>query len=104
MKLGSAPNYKGFHYVKAGISFCLKNPKSVTNLTKLVYPKIAEKFNTNNNAIERAVRASIKSGWHKRDRELAKEIFGNTLQSDEDIPPTSLYIAALAEWLKNQED
>lgn len=99
MKLGNSPKSKGFHYLCTGLRFIMNDPRSVTNLSKILYPKIAEKFQATAAGVERSVRSSIQSGWHRRDVELAKEMFGNTLQSENDIPSNALYISAVAEWL-----
>lgn len=104
MKLGNIPSIKGFHYLKEGIQFCLKDSRSVTNLQKLLYPKIAEKFDTTPQAVERAARMSIQTSWHRRDRELTEEIFSNSLQTGSDIPSNSLYIAAITEWILDDEE
>lgn len=104
MKLGNSPKNKGFHYLKTGLSFCMSDPRSLTNLSKILYPKIAEKFQTTSAGVERSVRSAIQSGWHRRDTELAKEMFGNSLQCDTDIPSNALYIAAVTEWLNEEDD
>ncbi|MBQ9898960.1 MAG: sporulation initiation factor Spo0A C-terminal domain-containing protein [Ruminococcus sp.] len=104
MKLGNSPKSKGFHYLCVGLKFIMSDPRSVTNLSKILYPKIAEKFQATAIGVERSVRSSIQTGWHRRDIELAKEMFGNTLQSDNDIPSNALYISAVAEWLKWDSD
>ena len=103
MKLGNVPNKKGFHYLKEGIRFCIKDPQSVTNLQKLIYPKIAEKYGTSPDAVERASRNSIKESWYRRDKEFARELFGNTLQCEAEVPSNSLYIAVVAEWASDDE-
>lgn len=104
MALGIQPSFKGFQYLKRGIEFCVKDPLSVSNLSGIIYPQIAEEFNTTASAVERAARNAITTGWHRRDKALAKDIFGNTLQSAADVPTNSLYIAALAEWLRDDND
>lgn len=103
MKLGTLPNIKGFLYIKRGIQCCMNDPESVTNLKKYIYPKVADEYKTTPEAVERAARSAIKTGWHRRDTELAGEIFGNTLQSREDIPSNALYIAAVSEWLNDEK-
>lgn len=102
MDLGSAPNIKGFQYIKRGIQFCMSDPRSITNLTELIYKKIAEEYETTTDAVERAARNAIQTGWVNRDKVLAKDIFRNTLQSDSDTPSNALYIAAIAEWLSDE--
>lgn len=104
MKLGNSPKNKGFHYLKSGIRFCMSDRRSVTNLSKVLYPKVAEEFETNAKAVERAARNSIQTGWHRRDAEFAEEIFGSTLQSASDVPSNGLYISAVTEWLDNEDD
>jgi len=103
MLLGNQPSVKGYQYIKKGIAYCMRDPRSVTNLSQLLYPKLAEEFGTTSAAVERAARSAIKESWHRRDRELSKEIFSNSLQGSDDVPSNSLYIAAVAEWLNDEE-
>lgn len=103
MFLGGMPNTKGFHYLKEGIRYCISDPRSVMNMKKLLYPKVADTFETTPAAVERALRTAINGSWHRRDRELAHQIFRNAVQSDADTPTSSLYIAAVAEWLNDEE-
>ncbi|MBR6242315.1 MAG: sporulation transcription factor Spo0A, partial [Ruminococcus sp.] len=71
----------------------------ITNMTKLIYPEIARKYSTSEKAVERASRAAIHSGWSRRDKKLTKSIFGNTLQFETEIPSSTLFIAAVVEWI-----
>lgn len=104
MKLGTKPNHKGFHYLRVGIKYCIENPESVTNFTKLIYPKLSEMFDTTPTAVERAVRTAIGSGWHMRDKKFAEEIFRNLLQSQNDMPSNTVYVSAISEWLNTIDD
>ena len=98
LKLGNQPNNKGFAFLRTGVMLCIGDMELCRSLNKGLYPLIAHRFSTSPAAVERNVRFSINSGWQRRDKQLAEIIFGNTLQSERDIPTNSLYFAALAEW------
>lgn len=102
MSLGISPNTKGFHYLRMAVSMYVTEHGGDIRVTKIIYPRIAAVYSTSPTAVERAVRHSVRSNWHKRDLTLASSIFRNSLQSDSDIPSNSLFITAVGEWLNRE--
>ena len=102
MKLGISPNNKGYYYLLKAIDICLKSNDISVNLSKYIYPEISEAFNRSSDSVERAIRFAIHRGYAHRDTEFASTVFGNTLQSEYDIPTNSLFVAALTEWAKQR--
>lgn len=104
MKLGVSPVTKGYYFLKLGILYCLRNEKAATSLYKSVYKHISdEDGGTSCDTIDRAIRHAVSEGWSHRDKQFAKEVFESTLQSAEDKPSNALYIAALSEWLREDD-
>ena len=100
LNLGIAPNTKGYHYLREVIFMCVTSDEHITNFSKTLYAKLADKSQTSECSIERAVRHAIKSGWYRHNEELAEKIFMNTLQSTNDIPTNSVFISTVSEWIR----
>ncbi|MCM1508305.1 MAG: sporulation initiation factor Spo0A C-terminal domain-containing protein [Ruminococcus flavefaciens] len=98
LKLGITPCTKGYYYIlKALIIY-----NNSENFSQSLYPEIACRFNISPLSVERAIRTTIHSGYMNCDTDFAFSIFGNSLQSENDIPTNTLFISALSEWIKNQ--
>lgn len=95
-RLGIYPNLKGYAYLTTAVEICTKNPDIITEglVTKRLYPGIAQKFDTTDTRVERAIRHAIEIGMRRGDKELLKEIFG----TKEKIK-NSEFIATLVEYL-----
>lgn len=100
MKLGIPPSTKGYHYLlKASEIY-----NNRLNLSKSIYPQIANDFNVTSLSVERAIRTAIHNGYIHRDTDFANDVFHNTLQSQNDIPTNLLFISTLSEWVRLNSD
>lgn len=97
LSLGNTPNKKGFYFIKDCIIICLYN--STAFKSKEIYAAVADKYNTTLCSVERAIRYTIQSSWHNRDKALASQIFGCSV-SINDVPSNTLYIAAIVDHLR----
>ena len=100
LNLGISPNTKGYHYLRDGILICVTSEERMPAISKKLYSKLAENYNTSECSVERAVRHAIKSGWYRHNAELAEVIFMNTLQSVNDIPTNTVFISTVSEWIR----
>lgn len=57
-------NLKGFTYLKEAIKIYM-NDRGSSQITKVVYPTIAKKFNDTSSRVERAIRHAIEKSWSK---------------------------------------
>lgn len=96
MKLGISPGRKGYYYILKALTIY----ESSLNFSKSIYPQIASYFNVSPISVERAIRTAIHNGYVHCDADFASDVFGNTLQSKNDIPTNTLFISALAEWIR----
>lgn len=55
-RLGVTANYTGFFHTAYAISLCLKQPDRLSLVTKLLYPEVAKRYDTNWKAVERNIR------------------------------------------------
>lgn len=100
LNLGVTPNTKGYYYLRDIIYICVTSDEHITNFSKTLYAKLADKYHTSECSIERAVRHAIKSGWYRHNEELSEKIFMSTLQSTNDIPTNSVFISTVSEWIR----
>jgi len=61
---------KGYLYLKEAILLSCFHHQTALSLTKDIYPKIAEKFQTTTSCTERAIRHTIKLTWDKKNKKL----------------------------------
>lgn len=101
MSLGISPNTKGFHCLRLAVTFSLRSSVPL-KLSGELYPKIGKELDMTHAAVERCIRHSITAGWSHRDRRFAHDLFSFTLQSADDVPSPSLFIAVLREYYSNQ--
>ena len=98
--LGVAPHLKGFRFIKESVILILKEPDVLDNITKVLYPTIAQQFNTTPSRVERAVRHAIENAWTKGNPEVLNNLFGYTINATTGKPTNSQFIATVAEALK----
>lgn len=59
------PNLSGFNYLYKAIEFGIDNTGKPMQVTKTIYPKVAEDFESNSYRIERAIRHAIRKSDKK---------------------------------------
>ena len=64
-ELGVPSHIKGYSYIREGILEVFLNPSVIGGITKELYPKIADDFNTTVSRVERAIRHAIEVSWNR---------------------------------------
>jgi two-component system response regulator (stage 0 sporulation protein A) len=59
VKIGLYANLKGFDYLICAVEEVLKYPELLHSMTKVLYPKVAERFSTTACGVERNIRNAI---------------------------------------------
>ncbi len=98
--LGIPSHIRGYNYIRDGILLIVQNDKSISFITKDIYPEVAKKYNTTPSRVERAIRHAIEISWTRGDVDLMDEIFGNSLNLNRDKPTNAEYIVTLADRIK----
>ena len=55
-RLGVTENYIGFFQIADAVSLCTEQPERLLQVTKRLYPEVAQQYNTNWKAVERNIR------------------------------------------------
>ncbi len=63
--LGLSGNYTGFYYTVSAVEIAIRNPQSLTMVTKCLYPQVAKQRGTNWKAVERNIRSAIDIIWRR---------------------------------------
>lgn len=99
ISIGIPPHIKGYGYLREGIKMAVEDPSIINNVTKRLYPKIAEKFGTTASKVERAIRHSIEVAWNRQRVEAINAVFGVRVYIGTDKPTNSEFIALVADKL-----
>ncbi len=98
--LGIPAHIKGYNYLREAIMLSLANSEMLESVTKLLYPTIAEMYETSPSRVERAIRHAIETSWDRGDVDYLIKMFGNTVSCGRDKPTNSEFIALITDNLR----
>ncbi len=101
-QLGVPAHIKGYHYLRSAIMFSIANPELLDSVTKLLYPTVAQRFDTTSSRVERAIRHAIEIAWDRGDLDILNSFFGYTVNTCKGKPTNSEFIALLTDKLRLQ--
>ncbi len=99
ISIGIPPNIKGYNYLREGIKMAVTDPHVINNVTKGLYPVIAEKYLTSASKVERAIRHAIEVAWNRGRIDAINAIFGARVYIGTEKPTNSEFIALVADKL-----
>jgi len=99
LSIGIPAHIKGYQFLREGIKMVIDRPDSISSITKVLYPGIAERFDTTPSKVERAIRHAIEVAWTRGRIENINEIFGYNIYSKNDKPTNGEFIALIADRL-----
>lgn len=95
--LGVPAHIKGYRYIRTAILECLTNSERIESVTKNLYPRVAEIYNTTSSRVERAIRHAISAAWDRGDVSAMNSFFGCSIESFHSRPTNSEFIALAAD-------
>lgn len=99
ISIGIPPHIKGYAYLREGIKMAVNKPSIINRVTKELYPKIGEKFDTSASKVERAIRHAIEVAWNKGRIDAINSVFGSRVYIGTEKPTNSEFIALVADKL-----
>lgn len=103
-EMGIPAHFRGYGYLREAIMMAVRDPGIMGNITKNLYPKIAERFRSTPSGVESAIRHTIEIGWERGNYECFREIFGlneNTKDKRKGkFPTTASFIAKVADKMR----
>ena len=99
-EVGVPAHIKGYQYLREAIIMVVNDIDVINQITKSLYPKIANKFSTTPSRVERAIRHAIEVAWGRGQQDVVENIFGYTISAAKGKPTNSEFIAMIADKLR----
>ncbi|MGM0419662.1 MAG: sporulation transcription factor Spo0A [Bacillota bacterium] len=99
-ELGVPAHIKGYIYLREAIYLVIEEIDLLGAVTKQLYPRVAETFDSTPSRVERAIRHAIDVVWEKGNKSGLEEYFGSTITSSRGRPTNSQFIAKVADQIR----
>ena len=99
-EVGVPAHIKGYQYLREAIIMVVNDIDVINQITKSLYPQIAQKFDTTPSRVERAIRHAIEVAWGRGEPTVMENIFGYTISAAKGKPTNSEFIAMIADKLR----
>ncbi len=99
-EVGVPAHIKGYQYLREAIILVVNDIDVINQITKSLYPQIAQKFDTTPSRVERAIRHAIEVAWGRGEPSIMENIFGYTVSAAKGKPTNSEFIAMIADKLR----
>ena len=91
---------KVYKYLREAIIMVINDIDVINQITKCLYPQIANKFHTTPSRVERAIRHAIEVAWGRGEQKTVENIFGYTISAAKGKPTNSEFIAMISDKLR----
>ena len=95
--VGVGPQYRGYRYLSVAVELVIQHGGGDVQVTKAIYPAIAQRYNTTGDCVERDIRTAIRRAWESGGRETLSALAGHPL---EQRPTNRQFICLLADQLR----
>lgn len=99
-EIGIPAKLKGYQYIRDALILCNEQPGYLDNITKSLYPYLAEKYKSTTIGVERAIRNAIEIAWEKGDIKRLDDMFGYTVNELKGRPTNSEFIALMSDYIQ----
>lgn len=99
-EIGVPAHIKGYQYLREAIMMSVNDIEMLSSITKVLYPTIAEKYDTTPSRVERAIRHAIEVAWSRGRMETLNALFGYTISTGKGKPTNSEFIALIADKIR----
>ena len=99
-EVGVPAHIKGYQYLREAIMMVVNDIDIINQITKQLYPEIADKYKTTPSRVERSIRHAIEVAWGRGQTETVESIFGYTVSAAKGKPTNSEFIAMIADKLR----
>lgn len=99
-EIGVPAHIKGYQYLREAIMMSVQNMEMLNSITKVLYPSIANKYQTTPSRVERAIRHAIEVAWSRGRMETLDALFGYTINTGKGKPTNSEFIALITDKLR----
>ena len=104
INVGIPPHIKGYSFLREGVKMAVDEPDIINNITKKLYPRIGEKFETTPSKVERAIRHAIEVAWNRGRIDSINSILGVRAYVGAEKPTNGEFIALVADKMLLERD
>ncbi len=97
INVGIPPHIKGYSFLREGVRLAVEEPEIINNITKKLYPRIGDKYQTTASKVERAIRHAIEVAWNRGRIESINNILGVRAYVGAEKPTNGEFIALVAD-------
>lgn len=98
-EMGIPAHFRGYAYLRDAIIIAAREVEVLGNITKNLYPRIAEKYRSSASGVESAIRHTIEIGWERGNSDFIRDFFGAENGKNR-FPTTASFIAKVADKLR----
>ncbi len=98
--IGIPAHIRGYMYLRDAITMVIHQSDILGSVTKILYPVVAQKYNTTASRVERAIRHAIEVAWSRGNVERINALFGFTVNRKKGKPTNSEFIAMVSDKLR----
>lgn len=98
-EIGVPAHVRGYQYLRDAIIMATENSNVIKSVTKVLYPTVAEHYDTTPSRVERAIRHAIETAWDRGDLDMLRKYFGYTVSGAKGKPTNSEFIAMISDRL-----
>ena len=103
-EIGVPARILGYQYACEAIKLTLQDRSLIHNITKVLYPAVAKKFDATGPRAERAIRHAAETAWNRGDVDTLQRYFGYTISATKGKPTNGEFIATLADHIARRGD
>lgn len=96
-EIGVPASLRGYPYLRRAIILAVQDKTAINSITKVLYPQVAQEFQTTSSRTERAIRHAVEVAWERGDLETLHKWFGYTISISKGKPTNSEFIAMIAD-------
>jgi len=99
-EIGIPAHIKGYQYLRDAIMMIIEEMELLGAVTKVLYPRIADKYSTTPSRVERAIRHAIEVAWGRGNMDMINRLFSYTVKLEKGKPTNSEFMAMVADKLR----
>lgn len=102
--IGVPAHLRGYPCVVEAISLTVKDFNLIYEVTKKLYPMVAQNLGKSKKHVERAICNAIEVAWDRGNINTLQRYFGNTVSARKGKPTNSQFISTIANHIKLRKD
>lgn len=102
IEIGAPANLQGYKYLKEAVGMVVEDATLINNITKRLYPLIAERENVSSSVVERSIRHCVDCAILRKNTRGINAVFNCEVYDPYYKPSNSELIALLAEKIETE--